>query len=594
VGSFDDYLKNTTCAEGLFDTALNFYQGNSRINSILGNSVYVSIYKMIPEEEQERLEKAVELCKNDVNYKAEECIHLTGSDGECHTYMIRIRKCTDNEYMDVKLVRISQSEERIQELTERLSVARDLLTLSGNFWIKYIPSTNLFSLLWVNQEEDVVLYQMDLDEWADMVVEKGYLEGDDRVPFEHLCRALKGEPIENRFLFRSKIISKGEALEMNKVKLAKKTYGDEEMVVGIWSIIDMESGQNVDNYVADSYIDPLTKLLNKKAITDYARKTIMEGNDRPIAIAIMDLDNFKSVNDTYGHMFGDKVIIAAAEVIKNSIGDNAVAGRMGGDEFMVVFTDFEDEETLRSKLRCTKTNIRSIYEEKIADIALSCSIGVARYPRDTREFDEMFKIADKCLYIAKQKGKNRYIIYEPEKHGQFFASTDGTDMMDIKDAFYSERDLAEINRLMVKTITDGKSGIHPLFEKVADTLLLDRVSLYWDGKLVECYANSVAEKLQTLDPVILENETYIKNFHDDMAVYNNTLRIEYNIPEVYAQIKKAGIRTLAQYLLRDREGAIRGVLSAEGCEKVFTVPKITIATINNIGGILNAVLIREK
>lgn len=594
MSNSETLLSNSICAEGIFDSALNFLHGNSLISGMVGNCNNVCIYMLVPEDEKKILEELVEACKKEPGKEFEEGIHFAdNTEGIYHLYLIKMRRCDTSENLDVKLIPFSGREAQLQEMALRLNIARDYLTFSGNFLLRYYPENNQFRMFWVNQEENIVIYEMDLDEWYSFVLEKGYLDGEYHTLLRHFCKCLKGEEKGEEFIFKSKIVTKGESLTSDHIRIKRKIYNGQENIIGTWCIADAESGADLNHFVEDSYIDQLTGLLNKKSITDYARRAVEEAGNRNIAIAVMDIDNFKSVNDTYGHMFGDKVIIAAAQTIKNSIGKNAVAGRMGGDEFMVVFQDFEDETDLRNRLRCTKMNIGQVYKEEMKEVTISGSIGASRYPRDSRDYDELFKIADKCLYIAKQKGKNRYIIFEPEKHGQFMGNGDNNDMMDIKEAFYSEADMVQIRHMLSDIIIDGNSAILPLFERVGQIMNLDRISVSWKNRTIACFANDFAKDKPELDLAVLKNERYIGQFHNDLLSANNVSRMEYTIPEAYDSIKQAGIFTMLQYILRDREGNIQGALTAEGCQKVFSIPEVTNQTITNMGLVLNSVLLRE-
>lgn len=586
----EEFVTNIAYPAGRFDGSFNIVSGNNQVYSLLGNHVYVSLYKLVPDKDRQKLENDKNICISD-GREIEECIHIVNDSGGYDTYIIYMERCQNPDFLNIRFINVTDNENRINDLTDRLRIARDFLTVSGEILFKYVPAENIVKLFWVNHEQTIVIYDNNFDEWSDMVVGKKYVEDEDRTNFDAFCKAVRNMDTGREFSFNSKIVTKGGRLDYNKIKLIRKVYGSEEMIIGIWSVMNALTGGKIMNFVEDSYIDPLTKILNKKAITDYAMRAVSERKDKNIAMAIMDIDNFKNVNDTYGHMFGDKVIMKTAEVIKCAIGSKSVAGRMGGDEFMIIFNDYKDELNLRNMLRCIKTNMASIYQD-IIKTPLSCSIGVSIYGRDSADYKEMFKIADKSLYIAKQKGKNRYIIYEPEKHGQFMVNDNGTDMLDIREAFYSEKDIFTLNRLLAKVVSDGRPYIQALFDKAASTLMLDRINLYWEGREKQYYANSSAADMLQADANVLCNTDYIKIFNNNMIVLNNINMIEYSIPEVYSMLKSSSTCSTMQYLLRDRDGEIKGIVFADGCQKMCTFPKIAVSIFENMCEILNAVMIR--
>lgn len=165
--------------------------------------------------------------------------------------------------------------------------------------------------------------------------------------------------------------------------------------------------------------DSLTGLVEKADIIKIARERIDDRRVEGTSLAIIDIDNFKSINDTYGHQFGDEVIKKVADIVSNEVGDNGISGRFGGDEFFVVFYNIESEEQLRAILKGIKTKVSSTFPDKGVDKdnPLSVSIGTAIFPRDADNYEDLFTIADHCVYLAKEKGRNRYIIYTPDRHG---------------------------------------------------------------------------------------------------------------------------------------------------------------------------------
>ena len=162
--------------------------------------------------------------------------------------------------------------------------------------------------------------------------------------------------------------------------------------------------------------DSLTKLLNK----DAARKQAEEFFSRYAhttggALLIIDMDDFKHINDSKGHLFGDTVLVKVAQEIKKLFRSQDIVARIGGDEFMVVMRSISDKNLLEQ--RCQQvvqmfTNAFRAYKLK-----LSCSIGVAIAPNHGQSYYELFRHADQALYRAKAEGKNTYAIYNPDDSG---------------------------------------------------------------------------------------------------------------------------------------------------------------------------------
>ncbi|MBR1861296.1 MAG: GGDEF domain-containing protein [Lachnospiraceae bacterium] len=164
--------------------------------------------------------------------------------------------------------------------------------------------------------------------------------------------------------------------------------------------------------------DPLTGLIDKVDIAKLSINAIDRDHTEGIYIAIVDIDYFKYVNDNYGHQYGDYVLSQVAEIIRSEVGNDGLCGRIGGDEFFILFTKALDMSELRDHMQNIRTLVNKTFENKgpREDTPISVSAGLARYPSDAENYNDLFVIADYCLYLAKEKGRNRYIIYTPEKH----------------------------------------------------------------------------------------------------------------------------------------------------------------------------------
>lgn len=160
--------------------------------------------------------------------------------------------------------------------------------------------------------------------------------------------------------------------------------------------------------------DQLTGLLNKSA---FKREVVKSLKNEPKGIFIMlDLDKFKEVNDTYGHMVGDYVLKRTAGCIQSVFRSNDIMGRFGGDEFVVFMAGADKKEIAEQRCqllleKLNKTPVKELSSGEAAEKILA-SIGFAVFESDS--FDSLFKKADKALYNAKNNGKNRFCSYTKE------------------------------------------------------------------------------------------------------------------------------------------------------------------------------------
>lgn len=154
--------------------------------------------------------------------------------------------------------------------------------------------------------------------------------------------------------------------------------------------------------------DLLTGLLNKMAtqkhIQDYLEA---EGKEKNAMLCVLDIDNFKKINDTLGHAFGDQVLSTLGAGIKSEFRITDIVGRIGGDEFIIFLKDIKTDEI---RVKEAERVVRFFKDFKAGDYvkySATASIGVAMYPKDGKTFEELYKAADRGVYMAKKKGKNQ-------------------------------------------------------------------------------------------------------------------------------------------------------------------------------------------
>lgn len=181
--------------------------------------------------------------------------------------------------------------------------------------------------------------------------------------------------------------------------------------------------ENLENK-KDMYnlIDSLTGAYQKSAFTNYVKSELKKESPRPFYMLNIDIDNFKTFNDTYGHMFGDKVLVEVSKHLL-TVFNNGKVGRMGGDEFSVICFNSLEYKDIWNTLHDLCIYIGSISSKLNCTIPISVSIGCVRYGIDGNNYDELYLKADKALYRGKKKGKNCFIIYDDEKHKNIHIDT---------------------------------------------------------------------------------------------------------------------------------------------------------------------------
>ncbi len=151
-----------------------------------------------------------------------------------------------------------------------------------------------------------------------------------------------------------------------------------------------------------SFVDPLTKVYNRQYLNEYLKTTSLEHYQ----LMMIDLDHFKQVNDNYGHTVGDKVLISVVQQIKNSIRQEDILVRFGGEEFLVLIHKQSLETCLNIAERIRNAVMSHEIKTVNKHIVMTISIGINPFPFYAKNFDEAVKIADEELYRAKTSGRN--------------------------------------------------------------------------------------------------------------------------------------------------------------------------------------------
>ncbi|TNF95188.1 MAG: sensor domain-containing diguanylate cyclase [Gammaproteobacteria bacterium] len=164
-----------------------------------------------------------------------------------------------------------------------------------------------------------------------------------------------------------------------------------------------------------AFSDILTGLPNRLLLYDRMQQAILKTNrsEERIAICYLDLDDFKPINDTYGHYAGDQVLIEVANRLKDAIRSNDTAARIGGDEFVLLLQDITDTGELEELLQRILKVVSEPYKMPFATITISASIGIALQQREDCEADLLLQYADQAMYDAKGRGKNQYSFFTP-------------------------------------------------------------------------------------------------------------------------------------------------------------------------------------
>ena len=231
--------------------------------------------------------------------------------------------------------------------------------------------------------------------------------------------------IENRESFLEKIEklcheSNSSLEEIISVKVINKTFffkieakrflqKDKNIIIGIFADVteDIQRQKKI-SYLA--YHDPLTGLVNRTYLKEELKTLthIAQRNNKKLALVFIDLDNFKFINDTYGHEVGDNLLIQISNRIKANIRKSDIASRIGGDEFVLVLNNINSKKDIDKILEKIMKELSIPVVINGNKIEITFSAGIALFPDDTKDITTLFQYSDIAMYDAKKEGKNRY------------------------------------------------------------------------------------------------------------------------------------------------------------------------------------------
>jgi diguanylate cyclase (GGDEF)-like protein len=159
--------------------------------------------------------------------------------------------------------------------------------------------------------------------------------------------------------------------------------------------------------------DPLTQLPNRRQLSARLASALSRAaaTGQRVALLFVDVDNFKSINDTLGHNFGDRVLQGIAKRLQVAAGPNSLLARLGGDEFTVLFEDVKSTEEVASRAAAIVTNLQQPLSIDGRALSTSASVGASLYPDHADDAEGLLRAADVALFRAKELGRNRFALY---------------------------------------------------------------------------------------------------------------------------------------------------------------------------------------
>lgn len=476
-----------------FDDKYNIFVSNKSFTSYLGSEELRSfkITDYIHPDDVESFKKFVE----DKSFTGgEEVFRLKKKNNGWHYNVVRIHTekgmVENRRNIGVEIIDINESVGDYETAMDSLSRVRLLMSLTDEFAFIYDKATNMFKMFKYDRFNRIILYDMDIDQWKREMLSKSYVKYDEKAMLDTLVLNMKTYADSFSIKMNCAIRTQSDIFEAVRFigTVHNESSGNKIIVGRVVSDESVGHASTAMEIMNELQYDSLTGVYNKKTITEYAKKRISEEKEKRIVIAILDVDHFKSVNDTFGHLYGDKVLARVGGRLKEIVGEDGVIGRIGGDEFMIVFNGFDDDQVLRGMLRAIRTQIKWEFAEDFENLSITCSIGASIFPVNGRDYEDLFKKADCCLYIAKEKGRDRYVFFRDEMHRASYEAMLNQNQLNAMKNPREIRELKNVASFMENAMTDSRKAILDAMRHMKDTFGIDNINIYYGEGMKKVYS----------------------------------------------------------------------------------------------------------
>lgn len=373
-------------------------------------------------------------------------------------------------------------------------------------------------------------------------------------------------------------------------------------------IIDInEEKMAAEELKAQAERDTLTRLYNKATARQRIEYILPNREDKQgAALFIIDIDNFKMVNDQYGHMFGDAVLTKIAAHLSRLFRYSDIVSRIGGDEFMALLQGVRNDDQVKVAADRILECFDRILDELPKECSITCSTGIAICPRDGEDFQTLFQRADVALYHAKACGKKQYQIYDQSMESKAYGQNTKRRMA--ANTTIESEDGAEmvLNDLLPRAFNilsraeHLERAVESVLELLGGRLQVSRAYVFENSEDGQCYSNTFewcAEGIES-QKEIMQGMSY-SDLKNDYKDYFNERGIFYcddigKLPEDLRGILEAqGIQSMLQCAIQDN-GVFKGWVGFDDCTSkcLWTIGQIEVLSF--ISELLSLFLLKQR
>ncbi len=301
-----------------------------------------------------------------------------------------------------------------------------------------------------------------------------YISKETRGAFDHFVQVIFGGAVSGHEEFQIREKSGNYAWYSATFSAIYDENENQIKSIGLLRNIEAQKMEQ-EKLLKKSQLDTATELYNKAATEHFIKKSLtMLSAAKTDALMIIDIDDFKNINDTYGHLMGDEAILDIANAMKSVVTANDLPGRIGGDEFAIYFRDILDPNILTEKADIIAEKLRKAYPEGGEKPKVTLSIGIATAKTGVT-YEQLLEHADTALYRAKAKGKNCNVLYMDEMERDEYVNQRETTKLDK----FQEVSNALIEGCYRANSTDN--AVSQAFAVLGNNLPIDKIGIFEFG-----------------------------------------------------------------------------------------------------------------
>ena len=513
---------------------------------------------------------------------------FTGEDGE--------------EYFSAILIDISQTrrmQDELRSLTERYQIImaqtndiicewdakKDQLNCSSN-WVKKFG------------------YSPIREQASERILNASHIHPEDLPLFAKLIDDVRGgSPYEEMDL---RIADEDGRYRWCRARIAAQFDASGELFKAVGILTDIDADKRVSQELrSKAERDSLTMLYNRRTASQKIGEMLQHAAEgEKAAMLLVDVDDFKLINDAYGHMFGDVVLQEMAAELQKIFRSDDIVARVGGDEFLIFMRSIRESSIAVERAEKINEIFQTVLSQNINGGKSSCFVGIAYFPEDGTSYDELFRHSDLALYKAKQNKQKRYEIYDKTMERlsgtiQTAAATTTIDSENAPEESPSSPIIDHVFRMLYET-EDMDSAINGILEMAGREFGVSRAYIFEDdgnGKTQSntyewCNEGIAPEKAQMQNcPYELDGADYRELFRESDIVYcTDGTALLFGRSD---RFPRGEIKSMLQCAIREK-GSFKGVIGFDDCVIRRMWTKNQIDTLTLVAHLLATFLLKRR